>query len=234
MAPPTHDTLVIIPAWNEADVLSGVLQEVLETVGSFADVVVVSDGSTDGTADIARSVGVPVLDLSINLGVGGAMRAGYLYAQRQGYTYTVQLDADGQHAPEEITSLLHEAEEAGADVVIGARFAGKGDYSVRGPRWWAMRLLCGTRLTDTTSGFKLSGRRAIELFAREYPAEYLGDTIEALVIAARSNLVVRQVPVAMRPRAGGTPSQNPLKAAKFLGRAFVALGISLTRPTQKK
>ena len=114
MAPPTHDTLVIIPAWNEADVLSGVLQEVLETVGSFADVVVVSDGSTDGTADIARSVGVPVLDLSINLGVGGAMRAGYLYAQRQGYTYTVQLDADGQHAPEEITSLLHEAEEAGA------------------------------------------------------------------------------------------------------------------------
>ena len=133
------------------------------------------------------------------------------------------------------------AEEAGADVVIGARFAGKGDYSVRGPRWWAMRLLsfilsrvCGTRLTDTTSGFKLSGRRAIELFAREYPAEYLGDTIEALVIAARSNLVVRQVPVAMRPRAGGTPSQNPLKAAKFLGRAFVALGISLTRPTQRK
>ena len=241
MAPPTHDTLIIIPAWNEADVLSGVLQEVLETVGSFADVVVVSDGSTDGTADIARSVGVPVLDLSINLGVGGAMRAGYLYAQRQGYRYTVQLDADGQHAPEEITSLLHRAEEDRADVVIGARFAGKGDYSVRGPRWWAMRVLsvilsrvCGTRLTDTTSGFKLSGRRAIELFAREYPSEYLGDTIEALVVAARSNLVVRQEPVAMRPRAGGTPSQNPLKAAKFLGRAFVALGVSLTRPTQKK
>ena len=164
-----------------------------------------------------------------------------MYAQRLGFTYSVQLDADGQHAPEEIKSLLHEAEEAGADVVIGARFAGKGDYSVRGPRWWAMRLLsfilsrvCGTRLTDTTSGFKLSGRRAIELFAREYPAEYLGDTIEALVVAARSNLVVRQVPVAMRPRAGGTPSQNPLKAAKFLGRAFVALGISLTRPTQRK
>lgn len=202
---------------------------------------VVSDGSTDATAEIARSTGVPVLDLSINLGVGGAMRAGYLYAQRRGYTYTVQLDADGQHAPEEITNLIQEAEDAHADVVIGARFAGKGDYSVRGPRWWAMKVLswilsrvCGTRLTDTTSGFKLSGRRAIELFAREYPAEYLGDTIEALVIAARSNLVVRQIPVAMRPRAGGTPSQNPFKAAKFLGRAFVALGVSLTRPTQKK
>ena len=241
MTPPTHDTLIIIPAWNEADVLGGVLHEVLDTVGSFADLVVVSDGSTDATAEIARSTGVPVLDLSINLGVGGAMRAGYLYAQRRGYTYTVQLDADGQHAPEEITNLIQEAEDAHADVVIGARFAGKGDYSVRGPRWWAMKVLswilsrvCGTRLTDTTSGFKLSGRRAIELFAREYPAEYLGDTIEALVIAARSNLVVRQIPVAMRPRAGGTPSQNPFKAAKFLGRAFVALGVSLTRPTQKK
>ena len=241
MTPPTHDTLIIIPAWNEADVLGGVLQEVLDTVGSFADLVVVSDGSTDATAEIARSTGVPVLDLSITLGVGGAMRAGYLYAQRRRYTYTVQLDADGQHAPEEITNLIQEAEDAHADVVIGARFAGKGDYSVRGPRWWAMKVLswilsrvCGTRLTDTTSGFKLSGRRAIELFAREYPAEYLGDTIEALVIAARSNLVVRQIPVAMRPRAGGTPSQNPFKAAKFLGRAFVALGVSLTRPTQKK
>ena len=126
MTPPTHDTLIIIPAWNEADVLGGVLQEVLDTVGSFADLVVVSDGSTDATAEIARSTGVPVLDLSINLGVGGAMRAGYLYAQRRGYTYTVQLDADGQHAPEEITNLIQEAEDAHADVVIGARFARQG------------------------------------------------------------------------------------------------------------
>ena len=145
MTPPTHDTLIIIPAWNEADVLGGVLQEVLDTVGSFADLVVVSDGSTDATAEIARSTGVPVLDLSINLGVGGAMRAGYLYAQRRGYTYTVQLDADGQHAPEEITNLIQEAEDAHADVVIGARFAGKGDYSVRGPRWWVLDSVQGVR-----------------------------------------------------------------------------------------
>ena len=86
---------------------------------------------------------------------------------------------------------------------------------------WILSRVCGTRLTDTTSGFKLSGRRAIELFAREYPAEYLGDTIEAPRSSrSRSNLVVRQIPVAMRPRAGGTPSQNPFKAAKFLGRSL--------------
>jgi hypothetical protein len=87
-----------------------------------------------------------------------------------------------------------------------------------------------TRLTDTTSGFKASNRRAIELFARDYPAEYLGDTIESLVIAARSGLRVRQVGVSMRPRAGGTPSHNPAKAAVFLGRAVLALTIALTRP----
>lgn len=239
MASRMHDVLVIIPAWNEEDVIGEVLAEVLAVTRDFADVVVVSDGSTDSTAAIARDAGAAVLDLPLNLGVGGAMRAGYLYAARCGYDYTVQLDADGQHDPKEIPALLSAAKEE-VDVVIGARFAGKGDYVASGPRWWAMRLLsmilthvCGTPLTDTTSGFKLSGRRAISLFSREYPAEYLGDTIEALVIASRAGLRVQQVPVAMRPRAGGTPSHNPIKAARFLGRAFVALGIALTRPARR-
>ena len=121
-------------------------------------------------------------------------------------------------------------------MVIGARFAGQGNYKVHGPRAWAMKLLSvvlsrvtHTRLTDTTSGFKLSDKRAIKLFAVNYPAEYLGDTVEALVIAARSGLKVTQVPVQMRPRAGGEPSQNPLAAAKFLLRAILALGVALTQ-----
>lgn len=91
--------------------------------------------------------------------------------------------------------------------------------------------VCETKLTDTTSGFKLSNRKAIALFARNYPAEYLGDTIEALVIAKRHGLTIRQVPVEMRPRAGGEPSHNPLKAARFLIRAFIALSVALTRPS---
>lgn len=171
MSPSHHNVLVIMPAWNEAAVIAGVLQEVTGSVGAFADVLVVSDGSTDATAQIARGAGVMVLDLPINLGVGGAMRAGYLYARRMGYEYTVQLDADGQHDPAEIQSLLECARRESADVVIGARFAGKGEYAVHGPRQWAMKMLsfilshvCGTRLTDTTSGFKLANRRAIELF----------------------------------------------------------------------
>lgn len=229
--------LVIIPAWNEEKVLGSVLEEVKGTVSDFADILVVSDGSTDATAAIARSAGVTLVELPLNLGVGGAMRAGYLYAARKGYDYAVQLDADGQHDPNEILGMLALLKESGADVMIGARFAGKGDYEARGLRMLAMRFLsavlsriCRTRLTDTTSGFKLSNRTALTYFSKNYPAEYLGDTIEVLVMAARDGLVVRQTAVEMRPRAGGTPSHGGLASAKFLMRAFLALGIALTRP----
>ncbi|WP_167145222.1 glycosyltransferase family 2 protein [Actinomyces sp. ZJ308] len=232
-----QDVLVIIPAWNEEAVIGPVLAEITSVMDNLVDVLVVSDGSTDSTAAIAREMGVAVLDLPLNLGVGGAMRAGYLYAVRNGYDYAIQVDADGQHDPAEIPAMLKHMRDTGADIVIGARFAGKGDYTVRGPRHWAMNVLslvlsrvCGTRLTDTTSGFKLTNRRAITLFSREYPAEYLGDTIEALVIAVRNGLMVRQLPVQMRQRAGGTPSHGFFKSARLLGRAFLALGIALTRP----
>jgi len=124
--------------------------------------------------------------------------------------------------------------------VIGARFAGRGGYVVRGPRKWAMAVLsfvlsriAATRLTDTTSGFRASNKRAIALFAAEYPAEYLGDTVESLVLACRAGLRVRQVGVEMRPRAGGTPSHSPMKAAVFLGRALLALLIAVSRPMSK-
>jgi glycosyltransferase involved in cell wall biosynthesis len=231
-----EQVLVILPAWNEQDALPGVLDDVLATLPS-ADVLVVNDGSTDRTSEVARRGRAMVLDLPLNLGVGGAMRAGYKFARNEGYEYAVQLDADGQHDPREVPRLLAAMAAQDADVVIGARFAGEGTYSVRGPRRWAMSLLstalsriAGTRLTDTTSGFKASNRRAIELFAREYPAEYLGDTVESLVISARSGLRVRQVGVSMRPRVAGKPSHNPAKAALFLVRAVLALVIALTRP----
>ena len=123
--------LIVIPAWNEEEVLSGVLESVKVEKPSFADILVVSDGSTDATADIARASGVAVLDLPLNLGVGGAMRAGFQYAKRMGYEYACQLDADGQHDPTEIETLIETASFEGADVVIGSRFAGKGDYRAR-------------------------------------------------------------------------------------------------------
>lgn len=230
--------LVVIPAWNEEEALPGVLDEVATHLANW-ETVVVSDGSTDGTVALCRARGVPVLDLPINLGVGGAMRAGYKYAERFGFSHVLQLDADGQHDPSEVGHLVDRMLESSADLVIGARFAGRGEYEANGPRRWAMRLLASilsrvskTTLTDTTSGFKLAGPHAIRVFAANYPAEYLGDTIEALVIASRSGLVIRQTPVRMRDRAGGTPSHTPIKSAIFLSRAMVALAVSLTRPSE--
>ncbi|WP_432825416.1 glycosyltransferase family 2 protein [Dactylosporangium sp. CA-092794] len=225
--------LIIIPAWNEAASIADVVREVhgeLPTV----DVIVVDDGSSDDTAARAAAAGAIVAKLPFNLGVGGAMRTGYRYARDHGYDVAIQVDADGQHDPRYIPKLVDALEEH--DLVIGARFAGEGGYSVKGPRKWAMRMLSAvisrishTRLTDTTSGHRACNRRVIEFFAHWYPAEYLGDTIEVLVRLARNNYKITQIPVAMRPRMAGTPSNSPVKATIYLGRAFVILLLALIR-----
>ena len=228
--------LLVLPAWNEEESLPGVLAEIKAELPAVG-VLVVNDCSSDGTSRIAHAAGVDVLDLPLNLGVGGAMRAGYRFARDHGYDVAVQLDADGQHDPAEVPLLLAAMDGGDVDVVIGARFAGRGDYDVRGPRRWAMKLMSrvlsritGATLTDATSGFKACGPRAIDLYAVDYPAEYLGDTIESLVIGARAGLRVTQVGVKMRPRAAGNASHNPVKSLIFLVRATVALVIALTRP----
>lgn len=229
--------LIVMPAFNEAEVIGPVIAEVQSAIPGTT-VLVVSDGSIDATAEIARRNGAQVLELPFNLGVGGAMRLGFKFAVSNGFTVAVQLDSDGQHDPTEVPKLLAELHRA--DVVIGARFAGSGAYEVRGPRKWAMKLLSfvlsralRTQLTDTTSGFKAHGPRALQLFSADFPAEYLGDTIESLVIGNRAGLKFAQVPVAMRERAGGTPSHNPWKSAVYLLRAFFALLIAFLRPRSK-
>ncbi|MEZ0449561.1 glycosyltransferase family 2 protein [Cellulomonas sp. ICMP 17802] len=236
--PPRQSLLIIVPAWNEQATVGAVIDEISRTLPE-ADVLVVNDGSTDRTTDVARAAGARVLQLPVNLGVGGAMRAGYKYAFREGYQRTVQLDADGQHDPAEVRTLMATMDELAANVVIGARFAGVGSYQVRGPRRWSMKVLstvlsrvCGARLTDTTSGFKACDREAIRLFSTNYPAEYLGDTVESLVVGARAGLRIRQVGVEMRERAGGQPSHSPVRAAVFLVRAILALFIALSRPSE--
>lgn len=223
-----------MPAFNEEAVVADVVREVRTKLPTVA-VLVVNDGSADATVQRARSAGATVLDLPFNLGVGGAMRAGFKYARDHGYSYVVQVDSDGQHDPSGVPEIV--AALARNDVVIGARFAGQGDYETRGPRRWAMTVLAAvvsriahTRLTDTTSGFRGAGPRAIAIFADHYPAEYLGDTVESLVLAARAGCSIEQIPVAMRVRAGGVPSHNPVKAAVYLGRACMALVIALWRP----
>ncbi|MFA4895769.1 glycosyltransferase family 2 protein [Microbacterium sp.] len=234
MRPVDHSVLVVIPALNEEESVADVVRDVRLGIPS-ARCLVVDDGSSDRTGERARAAGASVLTLPYNLGVGGAMRAGFRFARSNGFSIVVQVDADGQHDPAAILQLIEGL--SSADLMIGARFAGVGDYGVRGPRRWAMRALAAlmsnvarTRLTDVTSGFKAAGPRAVALFADNFPAEYLGDTIEALVIAARAGLTIRQLPVAMRKRQAGTPSHHPIKAAAYLTRACAAFALAMIRP----
>jgi glycosyltransferase involved in cell wall biosynthesis len=226
--------LVVIPAWNEEASIASVVHEVRRTLKDV-DVLVVDDGSTDLTSVTAREAGAVVARLPYNLGVGGAMRLGFRYAVERDYDTVVQIDADGQHDPAFVPQLVDRI-AAGADLVIGARFAGVGEYRVRGPRRWAMALLsnvlshlAGTRLTDTTSGMRASSRRLVKLFATQYPVEYLGDTVETLAMAARRDFRIEQVPVDMRARTTGSPSHTPGRATVYLVRAFVVLVLALIR-----
>lgn len=228
-------TLIVMPAFNEEASVGNVVREVKDKLPGIS-VLVVDDGSGDATTSVAMAAGAKVATLPFNLGVGGAMRTGFRYARENGYDIVIQVDSDGQHDPAGVPALIEAL--ATSDLVLGARFAGEGDYSVKGPRAWAMKVLASilsritrTKLSDTTSGFRASGPKAVALFAEQYPAEYLGDTIEALVLAARAGLVIRQVPVSMRPRAGGVPSHNAFKSTVYLGRAGLALVFALLRPT---
>jgi glycosyltransferase involved in cell wall biosynthesis len=222
-----------MPAWNESEAIADTVREVFD-FGPPCDVLVVDDGSRDSTAELARNAGAKVIQLPFNMGVGGAMRTGFKYAKKRGYQRVIQVDADGQHDPRDIQRVLDGLDYA--DIAIGARFADKGDYVVKGPRKWAMNVLAWTisriartKLTDVTSGFRAANTKAIRQYVDHYPAEYLGDTIDSLVVAVRSGCTVQQVAVSMRERQGGEPSHDPLKAAIYLARSGLALIFALTR-----
>ena len=220
-------SLVAIPAWNEQESIVEVIEKIRHHRPS-ADVLVVDDGSTDLTRERALSAGAAVVSLPFNVGVGGAMRTAFLYAQRGGYQALVQVDADGQHDPADLDRVLDGL--ANADIVVGTRFHPQSQYFVGGPRRWAMVLLSKSLsrmnrgvISDPTSGFRSAGPKAIDLFAVEYPADYLGDTVGSLAIAIRQGLVVHETPVTMYFRQFGRPSKNALWSALYLGRASLAI-----------
>jgi glycosyltransferase involved in cell wall biosynthesis len=228
---PLARTLVILPALNEEAALSAVLRELALTCPQL-DVLVVDDGSTDATAEVARAEGVPVAVLPFNLGVGGALQTGFRYAVAHAYDRAVQFDADGQHDPTQVPALLAALDE-GADLVIGSRFSAPepgAEYDVGRFRGGAMgilrlavRVLSGRRFTDTSSGFRAFSAPLLEFYAAEYPNEYLGDTVEALLLACQAGYAVVEVPVSMRVRAAGTPSTQNLSLAYHYVRALVSL-----------
>lgn len=232
-------TLVIIPAFNEADAIESVLDELAEVVPDL-DVLVVDDGSSDDTASLARAAGARVVSLSFNLGIGGALRTGFLYAVRHGYQRGVQFDGDGQHDPTQIKLLL-DALDAGADMTIGSRFSGESHtYEVGRVRASAMgvlrfmvRQLSGQTFTDTSTGFRAFSEPVLEFFAVNYPYEYM-ESVEALVLACAQGFRVDEVPVNMRNREQGAPSNRRLRLLYHYVRLLLVITATAgRRPIQE-
>jgi glycosyltransferase involved in cell wall biosynthesis len=234
---PALKTLIAIPAFNEEASIGAVLRNLREH-HPLEHVIVIDDGSKDATSSIALAAGVRVIRHSINLGVGAAMGTAFKFAARHGYDAMVQVDADGQHRPEFLSLLLEQV--GSADIVIGSRFANGGKFSSTWTRRTVQRIIAATvsaysrsHLTDVTSGFRLSGPRAIALFAQHYPVEWLGDTVESLILASRQGLTISEVSVSMNERMGGLPSQSILKALMYTGRIFLILVLASFRSTPR-
>jgi glycosyltransferase involved in cell wall biosynthesis len=230
--------LVAIPALNEESSISEVIKNT-QAVLPEAKILVIDDGSVDKTANLARSAGATVVSLPFNVGVGGALRVAFKFALENGCDYVLQIDADGQHLPSEAKHLI--AATSSDSIVIGSRFLAKNNsYKVSLSRKFAMRLLatvtgviCRTKLTDVTSGFRLTSGRAIEIFAQEYPREYLGDTVESLIIGHSHGIKISEVPVSMEQRLYGNPSQNLIKSIWYLSRAVLVIFLTIVRTKSK-
>lgn len=223
--------LVAIPALNEQASIENVIQEVYRSIPE-AKVLVIDDGSTDRTAEISKLAGADVIELPFNLGVGGALRVAFRFAKENEFTHVLQVDADGQHLPSEASNLFMHASDY--DLVIGSRFNSKEfSYRVGFSRRVVMQLLsklisliCKTKLTDVTSGFRLTSGEAIALFSKQYPRDYLGDTIESILLAHKAGLKITEVPVQMNQRMHGNPSQNFVKSVWYLVRALLVVFLS--------
>jgi glycosyltransferase involved in cell wall biosynthesis len=232
-------TLIVIPAYNEARNLPGVLDSLRAAYPTW-DLLVVDDGSSDDTATVAAAHGARVLRLPFNLGIGGAVQAGLLYAARHDYDVCAQIDGDGQHNAAETARLIEELQTSGADAVIGSRFLPDSPSGYRpGLRRrigitilrTVISRLTGQRVTDPTSGQRVLGRRAIALLAPVYPQEY--PEPEALHLMLRAGLRVIERPVTMNARRHGVSSIGGLDAllymAKVLGGILVRASTRSTR-----
>jgi glycosyltransferase involved in cell wall biosynthesis len=232
-APRRLRSIAIVPAYNEAESLGSVLEEI-RTADPELEVVVVNDGSTDATASVAAAAGVAVVTLPFNVGIGGAVQTGYQYALEQGFELAIQVDGDGQHDPHEIGQIIGPILEGRADLVVGTRFVKGGGY--RGTRLrrvgirlfaTVVSLMVRQRVSDTTSGFRAVSRKALRLFAAEYPHDY--PEVESIVLLSRHGLRMLEVPVQMRVRETGSSSITALRAAYYMIKVLLALFIGLFR-----
>ena len=222
-----------MPALNEERSIGAVIAEIRAADPEF-DVIVIDDGSTDRTGAVAAENGAQVITLPFNVGIGGAVQTGYLYARDHDFDVAVQVDGDAQHDPAEIPKILAPIIQGDADLVVGSRFLGEGEYEPPVTRLLGIRLLARVvsvlvrqRVTDTTSGFRASNRRAISLFASDYPHDY--PEVEAMVLVFRHRLKLVEVPVHMRLRGAGESSITFWRSAYYMLKVLLALFVGLFR-----
>jgi hypothetical protein len=230
-------TLVIIPAYNEQASLPGVVRDLREHAAGL-DIVVVNDGSRDRTAQVAAGLGVTVLNLPYNLGIGGAMQTGYRYARDNGYDIAVQFDGDGQHVAAEIGKLVDPLRKGTADIAVGSRFLDQGAYKApffRRIGIWifstTLSSIIGMPVTDTTSGFRAVNRRVIESFSRRYPEDY--PEVESLVLLHRERMKIAETPVKMRGRSSGKSSITPARSVYYMMKVLLAVFIDLLKKKEE-
>lgn len=234
--------LAIVPAHNEAGAIADTVTAIAQWAPDF-DVLVVDDGSTDATAELARAAGAAVLRLPFNLGIGGAMQSGYVYASENGYEVAVQVDGDGQHDPRHILDLLARLQgDPGLNMVTGSRFLDPGGEGYRssaarrvGIRIFARLLsaITGQRVTDPTSGFRMVDRRGLELFANDYPRDY--PEVEAIVLMHTHRLRSCEIPVVMAPRLTGVSAISSTQSVYYMVKVLLAVFVALfrTRPVRE-
>lgn len=222
--------LIIIPAYNEAENIEFTLADLREHC-PWADPLVINDCSTDDTKAVLERLGANYLDLPVNLGIGGGVQSGYRYALERGYDAAVQFDGDGQHRAEYIRDLIVPLEQGRADLAIGSRFLKKEGFQSSALRRLGIRflsglirLLCGARVLDVTSGMRAANREMIAFFAEHYAQDY--PEPEAILAAGLSGFQIAEVPVQMRERQGGVSSINPVRGAYYMIKVSLALLIS--------
>ena len=227
--------LIIIPAYNEEKNIMNVVKEIQHKVSDF-DYVIINDGSTDKTLEVCKKNSLNVIDLPINLGIGGAIQTGYKYAERNDYDYAVQLDGDGQHNCEEILKLYNKITDENFNMVIGSRFIKNEGFQSSltrriGIKYFSklIKLLTKSTITDPTSGFRMCDKKVIHFFAKSYPRDY--PEPDSIVSIIRNEFKVSEVDTQMKERQGGVSSISGFKSVYYMVKVTIAIFISFSKTT---
>jgi len=222
---------VIVPAYNEEKAIAGVVNDInalAQGTDFRLDVIVVNDCSYDKTAEIASQMNCVLLNLPVNIGIGGAVQTGFIYAYENGYDFAIQVDGDGQHPPAEIPKLINAISEKGVDIVIGSRFIEKtgflstfsrrmGIYFFR----YLIKLFCGEIITDSTSGFRIINKKTLAIVSEYYPDEF--PEPESIILYSRHNLKIGEMAVVMRERQGGQSSIVAFTSLYYMVKVSIAI-----------